>query len=65
MKSIYDIINESKTQENVFSIVGPDDSIVAVADNEDDAEKMLAAYNKDAGGKVFVIKKEQSTELTK
>ena len=63
MKSIYDIINEAKTIESVYVVKGPDDAIVGMADTKEEAEKIKADFDKDAGGDVFVVSQESAEKM--
>ena len=65
MKSIYDVINEAKELESVYTVNGPDGSIVSVWPTEQEAKDDLEKQNKEAGGKVFTIEKHKTDEFVK
>ena len=65
MKSIYDIINESKDIESVYVVKGPDDSIASVWTTEQEAKEDCDKMNKEVKGKVFTVEKDSSKEYIK
>lgn len=65
MKSIYDIINESKDIESVYVVKGPDDSIASVWPTEQEAKEDCDKMNKEVNGKVFTVEKDSSKEYIK
>lgn len=65
MKSIYDVINESSDLTSVYTVLGPDDSIASVWPTEDEAKKECDKMNKEVKGKVFVVKKDKTSEFIK
>lgn len=65
MKSIYDVINESKDMESVYVVKGPDDSIASVWPTEKEAKEDCDKMNKEVKGKVFTYEKNNSKDYVK
>lgn len=57
MKSIYDIINETKNADGVYNVIAPDGSIASVWTTEKEAKEDADRYNKEVKGKVFTVEK--------
>lgn len=66
MKSIYSIINETNEISSVYTVVGPDESIVSVWPTEEEAKKDCEKMNKEVKGtNIFVVKKDKASEFIK
>ena len=66
MKTLYDIINESKNiSDRVFKVVGSDDTIDSVWQNEQDAKLACDKANQEIGGNFFSVKSDKSEDFIK
>lgn len=65
MKSIYDIINETKNADGVYNVIAPDGSICSVWTTEKEAKEDAERYNKEVKGKVFTVEKGEVKDVIK
>ena len=65
MKTIYDIINETKNVDKVYKVVSLDGSIQSVWPNKNDADAECNKVNKKIDGKCFNVETDYTEEMIK
>lgn len=65
MKSIYDIINETKGTNAVYNVIAPDGSICSVWTTEKEAKEDADRFNKEVKGKVFTVERGEVKDVIK
>lgn len=63
MKTVYDIINETKDTEKVYTITGEDGTVHSVWPSKKDAEEHIKKLNKEIGSDWFSVKEDDIDEV--